>query len=177
MSTAKTAKGKKENKVPSGEGSQENFGQKHLVKCRCVLPQMKNATASIAHQFVVFSEIEAGAVKPKFAQCNNCGLIHKVIDICKSEIMPGKEAMTSILTAEDIKHGLNLTLIAALERHNCDLATWEHAKYVVDNKRWGEIVILTSELEGDEKIVKYVRIMGDSLFKIDTHIRREAVDI
>jgi len=152
-------------------------GQKHLISCRCVLPQFKNSTdiEKKQHRFLVFSTIEDDVVKHKFAQCNNCGIIHKVTDICTSEIMPGKEAMSSILTIDDIKSGINQSLVSILERHNCDLPTWEHTQFVIENKRWGDFIILTSDLEDDNRIIKYVRILGESLFKVDTHIRKENV--
>lgn len=153
------------------------FGQKHLVKCRCVLPQFKNSQdpEKKQHRFTVFSEIVDDVVKHKFAQCNNCGLIHKVTDICTSEIMSGKEAMNSILTIDDIKPGLHPSLISILERYQCDLPTWEQAKFISENKKWGEVIILTSDLEDDTKVIKYLRILGETLFKVDSHSRKEIV--
>lgn len=154
-----------------------NFGQKHLIKCRCVLPQFKNSQdpEKKQHRFVVFSEVENDVVKQKFSQCNNCGLIHKIVDICTSEIMSGKESMGSILTIDDIKPGLHQSLVSILERYQCDLPTWEQAKYVTENKKWGDIIILTSDLEENTKIVKYVRILGETLFKVDSHSRNELI--
>lgn len=151
------------------------FGQKHLIKCRCVLPQFKNSPDSKQHRFVVFSEVVEDITKQKYSQCNNCGLVHKVIDICTSEIMQGKESMGSIMSIEDIKVGMNQGLIGVLERHQCDLPTWEHARYVVENKRWGDIVILTNDNEDDDKVIKYVRILGETLFKVDSHTRKDVI--
>ena len=151
------------------------FGQKHLISCRCVLPQFKNNPNSNRHRFVVFSEVIENVVKQKYAQCNNCGLIHKVIDICTSEIMQGKEGMNSILSIEDIKAGMNPSLVGILERHQCDLPTWEHAQYVLDNKRWGDMVILTNDDDDDGKVVKYVRLIGETLFKVDSYVRKETI--
>lgn len=153
------------------------FGQKHLIKCRCVLPQFKNSSdpEKKQHRFAVFSEVVDDAVKQKFAQCNNCGLVHKVVDICTSEIMAGKEEMGSIVTIDDIKMGMNPNLSTILERHQCDLSTWEHAQYVMENKRWGDVVILTSDLEDNNRIIKYIRVIGENLFKVDSHIRQENV--
>ena len=154
-----------------------SFGQKHLIKCRCVLPQFKNSVdpEKKQHRFTVFSEVADDVVKQKFAQCNNCGLIHKVKDICTSEIMSGKESMGSILTIEDIKPGLHPSAVAILERYNCDLPTWEQLSYVMENKRWGEVIILTSDLEEDTKVIKYVRVLGETLFKVDSHSRKEII--
>ena len=79
-------------------------GVKHLVQCRCVLPQFKHAHKPIQHQFVVFSVInDEGNVESKFAQCPNCGLIHKVVDVNNSEIMHGRENMGALITIDDVK--------------------------------------------------------------------------
>jgi hypothetical protein len=153
----------------------ETFGQKHLVKCRCVLPQFKNSLTPQQHQFLVFSEIKDDVVKQKFVQCNNCGIIHKVTDICTSEIMQGKEGMSSIVSIEDIKISLHPNLVSILERNNCDLPTWEHAQYVIENKSWGDIIILATDVEGDVKSIKYVRILGEGMFKIDSHSRKDVL--
>jgi hypothetical protein len=152
-----------------------SFGQKHLIKCRCVLPQFKNSPNSQQHRFTVFSEVIDDVVKQKYSQCNNCGLVHKVVDICTSEIMQGKEAMNSILSIDDIKAGMNQNLIGILDRHQCDLPTWEHAQYIMENKRWGDVVVLTSDNEDDGKVIKYVRILGEGIFKIDSHTRKETI--
>ena len=153
------------------------FGQKHLIKCRCVLPQFKNSNdlERKRHRFPVFSEIINDVVKHKYAQCNNCGLIHKVIDICTSNIMSGKEDMNSILSIEDIKTSINSQLSSILERYQCDLPTLEQTQYVIENKRWGEIIILTNDPEEDNKVIKYLRILGETLFKVDSHTRKDII--
>lgn len=157
----------------AGKEFLDSYGQKHLIKCRCVLPQMKKLSTPVQHQFLVFSEIEKGTVKPKYSQCNNCGVIHKVTDICVSEIMNGKEAMNSIVTIDDIRSSMSQKLCAILDRHNCDLPTWEHAQYTIENKRWGDMIILATDVEGDDKIIKYVRIISEGIFKVDSYNRKE----
>lgn len=147
-------------------------GQKHLVKCRCVLPQFKKLENPPPHQFVVFSILnDDGSVVIKYAQCNNCGIIHRVIDVCKSEIMSSKEHMNSLLKIEDIKPSLHANISNMLEVNSADLATWEAVQFIIENKRWGEFVVMTTETEGDEITGKYARILGDSLCKVETFAR------
>lgn len=149
-------------------------GQRHLIACRCILPQFKGRQDPPRHQFSVFSSIsEDDSVVVKYAQCNNCGLIHKVIDICKSEIMQGKEAMSSILSIDDIKLSLPQNLSNILERNNADLSVWEQALSIIENKDWGNFVPLTSELDGGTRQIKYVRIMSESFFKVENFSREE----
>jgi len=149
-------------------------GQRHLVKCRCVLPQFKGQSNPPAHQFIVFSVVnDDDSVKVKYAQCNNCGIIHKVTDVCKSEILPGKEAMSSIVKVEDIKLSLPPNLTDILERNNVDVATWEQAQFILENKEWGNFVILAQEEESGTRQGKYVRIMSETFFKVESFSREE----
>lgn len=149
-------------------------GQHHLVKCRCVLPQYKGATNPPVHQFVVFSIItDTDSVKQKFAQCNNCGIVHKVTDICVSEILAGKEAMASVVKIEDVKLSLPPNLSDILERNNVDVATWEQAQFIIENKEWGNFVILAQEEESGTRQGKYVRIMSETFFKVESFSREE----
>lgn len=149
-------------------------GQRHLLKCRCVLPQFKRIENPPVHQFIVFSIVnDDDTVKLKYSQCNNCGIIHKVTDICTSEILSGKEAMGSIVKIEDIKISLPSNLVDILERNNCDLPIWEQAQFILENKEWGNFVILTQEEESGTRQGKYVRIMSETFFKVESFSREE----
>jgi hypothetical protein len=155
--------------------NQENYGIKHLITCRCILPQFKLRTDPPVHQFVVFSSVENDAVQTKYAQCNNCGIIHKVIDLCKSEILKNKEELKSIITIQDIEQTLPHNLVNLLNSNKCDLPTWEFVSYIFLNKLWGNFVIMTSDFDYDENIRtgKYVQILSESLFKVDSFSREE----
>jgi len=150
-------------------------GQKHLVRCRCVLPQFKRLTHPIQHQFVVFSVIDNDVVKPKFAQCNNCGVIHKVYELGKSEILSNKESMSSIITIDDVKSSIPQQLIDILEKNNVDLPTWENAKFVYENKLWDQFIVLRTDTDDDVKQGKYLRIIGENLFKVDSFVREDGL--
>lgn len=145
-------------------------GLKHLVQCRCILPQFKRLSNPPFHQFVVFSVIDDEKVRVKFAQCDNCGLIHRVVDIAKSEIMKGREYMSSLITVDEIKMSLGDAIVAALEANDVDRSTWEMVKFIVDNEKWGEHVILSRETEGSDVHVKYMRIIGANMIKVDTEM-------
>lgn len=149
-------------------------GYRHLVKCRCVLPQYKGLINPPAHHFVVFSVInDDDTVKIKYSQCNNCGIVHKVTDVCTSEIIPGKEAMSSIVKIEDIKLSLPNNLSDILERNNVDIASWEQAQFIIENKQWGGFVMLAQEDDAGTKQGKYVRIMSETFFKVESFSREE----
>ena len=151
-------------------------GHKHLIKCSCVLSQFKKLNNPPQHQFVVFSVIdENDVVKQKYAQCPNCGIIHKVTEIGKSEIIKNKEVMSSIITINDIKSSLNQSLVSILENNHADIASWEMAQFICENKKWGEFVVLVTESEAQIKQGKYVRILGENLFKVENFSREEEI--
>lgn len=152
------------------------IGQKHLVPCRCVLAQLRHLPEPPRHHFVVFSVIDDNdRVIPKFSQCNNCGLVHKVYDLCKSEIVQGKEAMPSLLTINDVKASLPKNLSDILESNDADLPTWETAQFILENKRWGEFIVINSETEAGARHGKYVRVLSDTMFKVENFYREESV--
>ena len=126
-------------------------GIKHTIQCRCILPQYRNRKEVIYHEFVVFSIVDSsGEIKDtSYAQCNNCGIVHKIVDLCKSEILENRENLKSIETIDDIRVSLSDSLNGLLDNYNCALANWQHAKFIINNKRWGESIILSKEKEDD----------------------------
>ena len=150
-------------------------GFKHLITCRCMLQQFKTKKNPPLHGFVVFSVVgDDNFVLPKYAQCNNCGVVHKVTDLCKSEIMGGKESMPSIVGIDDVKLSLHKNYVDVLEKNSADLATWENVQFLVENKMWGSHVVLTSELNESTRAGKIVIILGESLLKVDSFMREES---
>jgi len=146
-------------------------GVKHLLQCHCILPQYKNRKNPVFHKFTAFSIIDDDdSVIARFTQCNNCGVIHKITDICKSEISRGVDESNTITTIHDLKRSLTPDLSSILHAHDCDLATWEHVSFIYENKRWLESTILTREtIEGSSQ-VKILTILDDKRIKIESKI-------
>jgi hypothetical protein len=150
------------------------LGLKHLVTCRCVLPQLKRFDSPPPHQFVVFSVIDDNdVIRTKFAQCNNCGIIHKVVEVNRSEIMQGREDMRSIPKVDDIRLSLPQGLVSLLDQNDADLPTWEASQHAYDNEQWGSFVVLSTDEEDGLRQGKCVRILGKNIFKIETFTREE----
>lgn len=151
-------------------------GTKHLIRCRCVMPQFKQLHEPPVHQFIVFSIInDDDTFQVKFAQCNNCGVIHKIIDACKSEIIQSRETMGSLIRIEDIKPSLPANLVSILENNSADLPTWEAAAFIFENKQWGNYTVLSTDSDSGVRQGKYLQILGENLFKVNTFIREEIV--
>ena len=154
-------------------------GIKHLVQCHCVLPQYRGRAEPVFHKFPVFSILSDNEddedVIAKFSQCNNCGAIHKVIDICKSEIVPGADESSAILTIDDIKSSLPRKVSKIIESHNCSHATWEQIKFIFDNQIWDQTIVISRDTLGDSSQIKVLKISDHDNFKIETHLRQEEV--
>ena len=120
-------------------------GLKHLIKCHCVLPQFKNSADPAFHKFIVFSVIDdSDTVQTKFSKCNNCGIVHKVTDVCRSELT-SKEEAKSIPNISDIKFSITQDLARVLESYQCDISTWEQAEWIYLTKAWDQWIILSRE--------------------------------
>ena len=151
-------------------------GTRHLIECHCILPQYRNKNPITYHKFVVFSIIEDDKVKTKMAQCNNCGIIHKITDICKSEIVHGMEEGNSIRSIEDIIVSFPQKLGDFLNQQKLDLSMWEYVEFVLENKKEAEI-ILSKDQKDDITQLKILHIKDDGSFKIKNETRQDEVII
>lgn len=154
----------------------EKYGVRHLIECNCILPQFKNKKPAVWHKFQVFSIIdENNNVIPKFAQCNNCAIIHKVIEIGVSEITL-KENLRSIRNVEEIKMGMQPDISGLLEQYNMELPIWEEVEFILNNKKWGSMIVLDSEIENGEMVGKALIFQGTPvLARIESFCRQEII--
>jgi D-ribose pyranose/furanose isomerase RbsD len=146
-------------------------GIKHTIECHCTLPQFRSRNPPVYHKFIVFSIIdESGTAIPKEAKCNNCGTVHRVFDLKKSEIISGREA-SAVISIEDIKLMIPSQLSSILESYGVDTATWEQALFFYNESMWGSNVILTRELDTNTGAVtgKLVELAGQNRFAISTY--------
>jgi hypothetical protein len=134
----------------------------------CILPQLKGRPNQVFHKFVVFSVIDDdGNVQSSHAQCNNCGAVHKVTDICKSEILIGKDELKSMISEKDIKLTLPSSLSNVLETYSCDLATWQLVQFAFHHQKWGTWTTLVKEELEDGTSGKILRIDGPTNFRVE----------
>jgi len=151
-------------------------GSKHLIQCHCVLPQYRNMESPIFHKFVVFSRIdEEESVIPSLSKCNNCGVIHKIVDFCKSEIAHGVDDAMAVSSEDDMREFLPERLCNILDTHLCDTATWEQVTDIVSNEEWGAAVILSRQSAAGSTQIKKILIKGKDTFKIETNLREDFI--
>jgi hypothetical protein len=144
-------------------------GIKHLIQCHCVLPQYRGVNPPLFHKFVVFSLVEDDQMREKISQCNNCGVLHRVFDHCRSEILFGKDASASVRTVEDVEIALPERLAAYLKSQNIDLSTWEQVEWLVENSQESELVIRRDEQAGKTNL-KILTIKKDGSFRTRNEI-------
>lgn len=146
---------------------------KHLIECNCILPQFQKSNPIIFHKFVVFSEIKPnGDFIQHYAKCNNCGAVHKVIEVQESQTI-AKESHPTIETLEEIKQSLkveNEKLASMLDVYEIELPTYQEIKFIFNNEDWGKSVVLFKEqLETKgEYAGKQLLIFSKNLFKIES---------
>ena len=136
-------------------------GQKHAIKCRCILPQFKKRKDPVFHEFVVFSTITDGNFDEAFAQCNNCGIVHRITDFCKSEITT-KENVRSVPTIDDVSFSLSDSVVQLLNANNADLATFQEVAFIMNNKIYNKKILLEKEAVDDYVVGKFLTLQEDS---------------
>ena len=152
-------------------------GVRHLIECHCVLPQYRRAPEPIFHKFTVFSVIDDDDnVISKLVKCNNCGVLHKVHDICKSEFIYEGEDFTGVISIDDIKLSLPERLLDILEAYTAERSVWEQAQFIIENKKWNSFIILRSEIIDDKLEGKLLRVLGLNLYKVEPFSRQIFID-
>jgi hypothetical protein len=143
-------------------------GVKHLVKCVCVLPQLRRRQDAPTHEFPVFSICgdTLDDFETSFVQCDNCGVVHKVTDVCTSSILHGRDEMKSIVTIQDVKNTVPSKMAEVLDQHKVDLPTWQLAAWVVEAKQWGTPIVISSEYIDGTRQGKVMTIISETLYKI-----------
>ena len=151
-------------------------GIKHIIECHCVMPQYRKSPKPKYHGFVVFSLIDDGdTIIPKHAKCNNCGVIHNVIDLCKSEIMMAQE-VGAVMEVSDCKLMLPPGIIQVLETYNCEVPDWEHTLYVLQNEKWGEFIVVNrEETESGDMSGKILKINGPGQYRLEPFFQKRTI--
>ena len=155
----------------------KNAGIKHLVECHCILPQFKKKEPPVYHKFTVYSKIlgKSEKIEEKFIKCNNCDTLHKIVDVCRSEIVIGKDDYSAGLTIEDMSYQLDSKISNLLSVNNCDYATWEHVIDIIDDERWNESIVIKREIVNDKLHVKVLKILAENKIRINSKVIEDEI--
>jgi len=153
-------------------------GIKHLIQCHCVLPQFRKREEKVFHKIEVFSVLEdEDSIKEKFVVCDNCGVVHKVFDFCRSEIQTNHESITSVRTIPEIKMSLDQNVCDLLEKNNCHVSTWENVEFIIDNDIFDFPVTINRETVKGKTNVKLLSLKKNGKFKITNEIIKDEIEI
>jgi hypothetical protein len=117
--------------------------QKHTITCTCILPQHKDLPDPQNYSFIVFSILEDGIIKEKYVECENCKNVHRVYELCKSNIITTDTKIA--VSLDDIKLVLPDKLVRILEDYSAPLWLYEEAKFILNTSQWGRYILLTKE--------------------------------
>jgi len=141
-----------------------------------MLPQYRGRSIPVFHKFVVFSKFdEDDEIVPKLVECNNCGVIHNIIDLCKSEIVHNIEDVRSIVKIDDIIPTIPADTVSILSSHKCDISIWENVKFIYDNDLWGESVVIAKDTVNDSSQFKILTIKSENRVRVDSHVRKDEI--
>ena len=135
---------------------------KHLIECQCILPQYKKQNTPIFHKFPVFSLFKENENQDfsqpieKYVKCNNCDAVHRVYDICKSELLKNSDEYVDLVTnLEDLKYAIPADLIEILGKNKMDIADYEMCVHLIENKG-DDKIILSKKNIGNNMVCKFL---------------------
>ncbi len=115
---------------------------------------------------------ESDTIVSKYVKCNHCEAVHKVYDVCKSEICIGKEDSMAVLQKKDIQMMIPTDIYDIMEAYNCDIPDFEHALFILQNKKYEEKVLLTKEVLEEEVIGKVLTFNTEGKAMIETFVEK-----
>jgi len=91
-------------------------------------------------------------------------------------MVPGKDELRSVTTIDEIRTFIPEDLRKLLDTYKCDLPVWEHIKFSLDEKMWGDKIILTRENINEEITGKILTIVSNDRFSLESYISREDIE-
>ena len=142
-------------------------GIKHLIECHCYLAIFSKNKNQINHKFPVYSRLdEFENIVPKLVLCNNCEALHYVFDVNKSELRPGKDQSRSVLTIDELSNMIPDKILSSLQSNDADISSYDHAIDIIENRIWGDPIVLKREVINGELHVKIMKILSKDRVKI-----------
>ena len=116
-----------------------------------------------------FSEFIDDRVISTYVNCNNCGVAHKIIDLCKSEILEKSEDFP-VVNLNDLMFSLPKDLRDVFDSYDVDMPTIQNALWIIDNSKWGEKVILVKRELEDRIEGKCLVFKAPNQYRIETFL-------
>jgi hypothetical protein len=120
----------------------------------------------VYHKFAVFSILEDDTVVEKLVRCNNCDAVHRVFDVCKSEIFVGDLDLSTIRTSQEILSEMPQSLSDTLAPLMLDICTLEHILWCIENEKLEKIPLRRDDVKG-RLFVKFISIKPGGKWKFE----------
>lgn len=140
---------------------------KHVIDCQCVLQIYSKVEKPIYHKFVVFSTYTDNEFDIKYVECNNCGIIHEVYNVGKSNIKTDGDKYKALVTSkEDLQYNLPDRFVNFLAQNKVEETyLWENINYLLENKLSGNVIYNKEKIDNNV-ICSFININEDGSFKI-----------
>tara|TARA_A100001515_G_C4552778_1_gene204020 strand:+ start:325 stop:819 length:495 start_codon:yes stop_codon:yes gene_type:complete len=154
-------------------------GIKHLIECHCTLKVYQGREDHLYHKFPVYSKFDKNnKLISKLVQCNNCQTVHKVYDICKSDILrSGKDELGCVVTQDDISYQLPDRIGNILRKHECDISTWEHVLDLYEEESFNSDIVLKRDIVEGKYQLKILKLVDKDRIKIFTEIINDEIEL
>lgn len=141
---------------------------KHTLQCKCFAASEMDKETPQFYEFIAISEVdENGDVVPRTIPCDNCGRLHEVYEICKSNVIDGTDSPIGILSMEEIEMSIPEKLQKLLKDNKCPKHTWEEASLILEKELWGSSIILNRDIQNNKVFCKTLKILGVTFYRID----------
>ena len=94
--------------------------------------------------------------------------MHKVVEVCKSELIPGGDQKNVTIEKDDIELMLPDKISNVLKKYDCDISVWEHALDIYENKAWGSSLVLKREIIEENEHLKILIFNENERLKIQS---------
>lgn len=139
----------------------------HTVECQCILPIYSKVERPVYHSFVVFSTIEAESLEEKYVECNNCGVIHQITNINKSNIISDTTKYKSlVVNKEDLSYSLPSKYLDFLTKKKVEeVYIWEKINFLLENNL-SELVLFNRSQIDNYIVCEFIEVIDKDNFKI-----------
>tara|TARA_Y100001970_G_C14255537_1_gene875081 strand:+ start:4674 stop:5036 length:363 start_codon:yes stop_codon:yes gene_type:complete len=107
--------------------------------------------------------------------CNNCGIAHRVVDVCKSVILTNSENSQATINIDDIKISLPENVGNIMEANNKELADYQHLQFLIEQNNTEGFILLSKELIDGKQQGKILKYKGHGKFAIEPFSTQENI--
>lgn len=139
----------------------------HTLECQCILPIYNKVEKPVYHSFVVFSTFVDDSLEEKYVECNNCGVVHQVLNVNKSNIISDVTKYKSLVVSkEDLSYNLPSKYLDFLTKKNIEeVYIWEKINFLLENDISEKVLFNRSQID-NYTVCEFIEVIDKDKFKI-----------